>query len=344
MIDFILYSNEILSSLKEKLLSNYKDRNYFAPAFSFPYFIDYAVKKGDLKLAEKLIDLAIKYNDENKAIVSNGYTQIYKWIISLDKITFEKLLALEAYDLIEKANKISFVVDSYTLEANKIKHNKKLSDKDKAIQLCIHDGIVCLDELIALNDFDLYEKMLKKYPISVYEMLYSDISRKEYKSLFSYATEKSIGSLIDDLRKRNIEKLAFDLQKSIKGSDLEQELNYKYISKFVYTSNILKNSFNPTCEAFQSAKNFIFLLEVLDKSIEFIEKASKMATQKELDEALAKISPENFKGISVLLKAGAKLHKTWCEDDGWGYNVQRDEIDEIGTEILKKKIKDILGE
>lgn len=87
-------------------------------------------------------------------------------------------------------------------------------------------------------------------------------------------------------------------------------------------------------------KNKVILSKVLDKDIRFIEKACKTATQKELDEALTKIAPNNFKAINILLNYGAKLHKTWTEDDGWN----RDEIDEIGTEILKKKIKDVLGE
>ena len=82
----------------------------------------------------------------------------------------------------------------------------------------------------------------------------------------------------------------------------------------------------------------------LDKDIRFIEKACKTANQQELDDALTKVAPNNFKAINILLNFGAKLHKTWTEDDGWGYMVNRDEIDEIGTEILKKKIKDVLGE
>lgn len=98
------------------------------------------------------------------------------------------------------------------------------------------------------------------------------------------------------------------------------------------------------CFCFNLAKQIIFLNKVLDKDIRFIELACKTATQQELDEALTKIQPNNFKGINILLSFGAKLHKTWEEDDGWGYMINRDEIDEIGTEVLKQKIKDILGD
>ena len=86
-------------------------------------------------------------------------------------------------------------------------------------------------------------------------------------------------------------------------------------------------------------KNYVPLLNVLDKDIRFIEKACKTATQEELDKALTKIAPNNFKGIKILLDAGAKVHKEWIDEDGY----RHDDIDNIETEILKKKINDILG-
>ena len=97
-------------------------------------------------------------------------------------------------------------------------------------------------------------------------------------------------------------------------------------------------------DAFACAKHYLFLGKVLDKDIKFVEKACIKATQEELDKALTKVEPNNFKAINILLNHGAKLHKVWTEDDGWGYMVNRDEIDEIGTKLLKKKIKEALGE
>ena len=43
-----------------------------------------------------------------------------------------------------------------------------------------------------------------------------------------------------------------------------------------------------------------------------------------------------------MLEHGAMLKKSWIEDDGDGYKNTIIEDDKIGTEILKKKIKDIL--
>lgn len=107
--------------------------------------------------------------------------------------------------------------------------------------------------------------------------------------------------------------------------------------------NVNKNNYF-SYEKYMELKNKIILSKVLDKDVQFIEKACKTATQEELDKALTQIEPNNFKGINILLNHGAKLHKIWTEDDGWGYMVNRDEIDEIRTELLKKKIKEALGE
>ena len=62
-------------------------------------------------------------------------------------------------------------IDEDVFEQAKISKNKKLSDKEKQLLHCIHNGVVCLDELISLNDFELYEKTIKEYPISKFEIL-----------------------------------------------------------------------------------------------------------------------------------------------------------------------------
>ena len=161
--------------------------------------------------------------------------------------------------------------------------------------------------------------------------------------------------MIEDLKNKTIEKLHNDYEKSLGHLDTSKALNSKYLRKYIYdnhrgvmSSTLINKKLgmdtSATKENFKSAKNYLFLNTVLDKDIRFIEKACKTANQQELDDALTKVAPNNFKAINILLNFGAKLHKTWTEDDGWGYMVNRDEIDEIGTEILKKKIKDVLGE
>ena len=177
IIELILYDKKTSSVIKEAMLSNHleKQNNYFSPAISFPYLINCAVQKEDIKLSKLLLNKAIEINQNNANI--EYYPGCYIGFVDIPKSTFDKMLEIENYELIELANNCNkiykekyinnslykndaYMVSNYDIEANKIKHNNKLSKKEKDLQLCIHNGIICLDELIALNDYDLYEKTL----------------------------------------------------------------------------------------------------------------------------------------------------------------------------------------
>lgn len=342
-------------------------------AYAYPYFIDEAYKynkKLFKKLMEKIENSNNLYLSEVKKIKDEGRGES-TWIENQIRCLNEKyyhvfvlkdtvLEAIESkdYDTAHCLNNFTKEkVDEDVFEQAKISKNKKLSEKEKSVLHCIYNGVVCLDELISLNDFDLYEKTIKKYPINFCENIYDDIRKKDYKKLFQLAIDNNIHYLISDLQKNEIDKIESDFAFYVFDKGNKDEINKRYLDKYINKTEYTKIGLLPPhypfklrkvtsfpAEIFDLSKNYIFLLEVLDKDIRFIEKACKTANQQELDDALTKVAPNNFKAINILLNFGAKLHKTWTEDDGWGYMVNRDEIDEIGTEILKKKIKDVLGE
>ena len=370
IIESILYDKKTSSAIKEAMLSNHleKQNNYFSPAISFPYLINYAVQKEDIKLSKLLLNKAIEINQNNANI--QYYPGCYIGFVDIPKSTFDKMLELENYELIELANNCNkiykekyinnslykndaYMVSNYDIESNKIKHNNKLSKKEKDLQLCIHNGIICLDELIALNDYDLYEKTLKKHVCSELEKIFNDIENKNYKSVFALASKNNINYLLINLRNKKEHLMKADFAFYIfKEAKLSQEINKNYLVKYINDNcffkfhlsspiNLEKTRINNQVPSnlFILIKNYVPLLNVLDKDIRFIEKACKTATQEELDKALTKIAPNNFKGIKILLDAGAKVHKEWIDEDGY----RHDDIDNIETEILKKKINDILG-
>lgn len=326
-------------------------------SYAYPYFVDHAYnynKKLLTKLLNKIEFSNKIYNEKIEEIKKEGrmYTRWiddkiellnYKYLyVNILPKTVLHAIDCEDYEMAHKLNElVKDKIDEDVFEQAKISKNKKLCDKEKRLLHCIHNGVVSLDELILLNDFDLYEKTIKEYPISVYEKGFKFIDNKDYKALFAFVNNLGgFQSVIDDLKNKSINALEEDYEICLKGREITKETNWKYLEKIgisIYSPKITK-------ENFVKAKNYLFLKNVLDKDIRFIEKACKSATQQELDDALTKIQPNNFKGINILLNFGAKLHKTWEEDDGWGYMVNRDEIDEIGTEILKQKIKDILGD
>ena len=342
-------------------------------AYAYPYFVDEAYKynkKLFKKLMEKIENSNQLYISEVDKIKNEGRGES-TWIgnqirylnekfyqVFILKETVLTAIECEDYDTANYLNKFTKEkVDEDIFEQAKISKNKKLSEKEKSLLHCVHNGIICLDELIDLNDFDLYEKTIKKYPISFCEEIYDDIRVKNYKKLFQLSVDKNIHYLISDLQKKEIFKIESDFAFYVFDKGNNDEINKRYLDKYINKTEYAKIGLLPPhypvklrkvisfpAEIFNMSKNYIFLLEVLDKDIRFIEKACKTATQQELDDALTKVAPNNFKAINIILNHGAKLHKTWTEDDGWGYMVNQDEIDEIGTEILKKKIKDLLGE
>lgn len=365
IIDLILYDKKTSQYIKEAMLSNHleKQNNYYSPAISFPYLINYAVEKEDIKLSKFLLNKAIEINQNNANI--EYYPGCYIGFVDIPKSTFDKMLEIENYELINLANNCNkiykekyinnslykndaYMLSNYDIEANKIKHNSKLSKKEKDLQLCIHNGLVCLDELIALNDYDLYEKALKKYPANEYEVIFKAINDKDYKKIFEYAVQHSITGIIDAIRNKKLDLIEEKFCKYIRskhspsyGSNkiiLSSDINKEYYT--IYKRNFgllnIKDKDNElSYQKFIDMKNKVILSKVLDKDIRFIEKACKTATQKELDEALTQIASDNFKGIKILLDAGAKVHKEWIDEDG----VRHDEIDNIETDLLKEKIK-----
>lgn len=363
IIDKIVYDKNLNKKIREAMIPNEVYASTIFP-ISFPYIIYYVITKKDYKLTLDLLKKALEYNkkqaEKDKIYYSYSMGSLYYYTnyVNLPKEIFIQLLEDEQYQLLDIANEVNtkninhrpklFQISSYDIEANKIKHNNKLSKKEKELQLCIHDGIICLDELIALNDYDLYEKTLEKYPANEYEVIFKAIYDKDYRKIFEYAVQQSITNIIDDIRNKKLD--------SIKNHFCDY-ISSKHASSYGCDGIILSNGINKdyytitkekyhsmlnriTYQTFINMRNKVFLLKVLDKDIRFIEKACKTATPKELDEALIKIEPNNFKVIKILLDAGAKLHKEWYDEEGYSH----DEIDKIGTEILKKKIDDLLVE
>ena len=371
IIDKIIYDKNLNKEIKNIMIPEKISSDTNLP-ISFPYIIYYVMKKKDYKLAKILLEKSLEYNEKQAEqdklyhSYSMGGLRYYKNFVNLPKEVFDNLLENEQYELIDIANKVNtkkyginhrpklFQLSSYDIESNKIKHNKKLSKKEKDLQLCIHNGIICLDELIALNDYDLYEKTLKKYPANEYEIIFEMIKNKDYKKIFEYAVQHSISGIVDALRNKKLDLIEEKFCNYIRskhspsyGSNkiiLSSDINKEYYTIYNYKRNFgllnIKGKDNElSYQKFIDMKNKVILSKVLDKDIRFIEKACKNATQEELDEALTRIAPNNFKGIKILLDAGAKVHKEWIDEDGY----RHDDIDNIETEILKKKINDILG-
>jgi transcriptional regulator with XRE-family HTH domain len=290
------------------------------------------------QLAEKLqlSDKAISKWESNKGTPS---IEFLPEIAMLFDVTTDYLL---------KGEEILDVLKNYKTQ--------DVSEKEK--EAVINDNIVNIKKLIELDNFDVYQELINKHPATKEEELEKKLLNKDYDAEMynyiikncNYHYKKKVNAADkNDSKNKNWDDALFNF---IKGNKLEvfsiinrinnsksnciseNSINYEVLKSRGYTS---------ISKGLEFGKKDIKFKEIMNNNdIRFfnaaIEKYPKL-----IDWALENIKPSRFNVIKLLLDSGAKLHKGHEEDDGWGYTNYIDEIDEIGTELLKKKINDALG-
>ena len=187
---------------------------------AFPYLIDACYEVGNTDLLGRLLALSEENNQyaydnlNDKSNYAFNYFFIgFKYsnnghglVRILDK-TLNLALQKNDFEMIDRMNALNRNVMKYwgfkcgivsddEIRVAKLKLDKSVSKQDIIIQSSIHNGIVVIDELLAVNDADLIEKTLEKYPVSKYELL-NDILEKvrqavesdNWRFIFEYAVD-----------------------------------------------------------------------------------------------------------------------------------------------------------
>ncbi len=133
--------------------------------YAYPYFIDYAYTQKKKELFDTLLEKFLKSRD--------SYHQIEK--IKLLRSTVENAYKAGDTKLGEKLNAVcKSPLNSYEIHVIMVDNNKKLSKKEKQLLKTIHDGVVCISELLEIKDFQLIKKTLNEYPIHPIEIRYKE--------------------------------------------------------------------------------------------------------------------------------------------------------------------------
>lgn len=218
----IATDNRIKETTIDFLLGNQRGRKcvwYHA----FPYLINACYEVGNTDLLERLLTLSEENNQyaydnlkDKRNYVYNYYFIGFQYskgghglVRILDK-TLKAALSKNDFAMIDRMNRLNRNVMNYygefkcgivsddEIRVAKLKLDKSVSAQDIIIQSSIHNGIVVIDELLAVNDADLIEKTLKKYPVSKYELL-NDILGKlrqavesdNWRFIFEYAVDNN---------------------------------------------------------------------------------------------------------------------------------------------------------
>lgn len=258
IIDMIM-SGKVDKSITEGMLSNHSGNGFYSPALSLPYIIEYVVSKKDWKKTKELLLNAVKYNETNlqeyKKAMENHYSTAYVGFVQILKTTYDILFEEEKYDLIALANNVNqlynnarkgaHIAEIYDIEKNKI-NKSKMSDKEKQKLLCVHNGILNIDEVLSLNDIEVLKELMAKYPICVCEIITNWVNKKKYKEIYRFAIDNGWERMANCVEGRDYKGLDQELRcievglcngSRYKQSEIfkyEQD-NYKYISEYMDT-------------------------------------------------------------------------------------------------------------
>ncbi len=227
--------------------------------FAYPYFLDIAYKINK-KVFNELLGIVIAtnndYNVENERLreragsyYNEHFSQWKEYHCYIDILQSTVVQAFNNNE-VELANQLNSYcknkLTTHQINVLAIENNSKLSDKEKQLAKSIHDGIVCIDEILSINDFKLIKKTLNEYPIHIIEKLYSMFNKKEWKQLFEYAVDTNDTSLATAIAKRNIEEIEKSLLSywsGTKADNLNINKKHLYINENGRRKDILPSSY-----------------------------------------------------------------------------------------------------
>lgn len=229
--------------------------------FAYPYFLDVAYKTNKKVFSELLATVIATNNDyimekermrgREGSYYSEHFSQYHCYIDVFQSTVIQAFNNGED----ELANQLNTYCKNkltpYQVNVLGIENNSKLSDKEKQLAKSIHDGVVCIDEVLSINDFELIKKTLNEYPIHLIEKIIAYYHKEDWKKLFEFAIDNNDNSLADCIIKGN----KVDIEKQVLsywGGNKEGVNNIN--EKHFY---IMQNGRRvPLIHRFSSAKSF----------------------------------------------------------------------------------------
>jgi len=290
-------------------------------------------------------------------------------VIAVDVKTIESAVGDKKIEMAKKMNSINKeihapIFDEHTLGVEEIKASGSAKKDDVNKALVIFDGIVDIDALIKLDDFDFYNSIIHEYPASEFEKAYSAYLKKDYRSVLQFGM-KYCRNIVDALRTRDEDKLktSFDAivlhevsfgKNTIYDNDTLKAIfkegstkNYSYFidRKLMHSWNKRPVGDCKSVAEFIEKKYVVYFDSILDNSDpRFFAEAVK-GDKSEIDSVLEEIvskHPDRYEIQKILLDAGAMLHHRWVENPGDDYESRHDEDDVVSTQLLKNQIEVLL--
>ena len=168
--------------------------------------------------------------------------------------TIEKLNALNNSVMKYNAGFKCYIATADEIRIAKLKMDKSISESEIKVQSTIHEGVVCIDELLKLNDFKIIKKVLNEYPIHIVELLEEWLSKSKWKELYHFAIDNNNENLANAIiAKDDKEYIRRAIQEYFKKD--KYNFNKKYF--YLYENSRQKSIASPNKEQFDKIKQRI---------------------------------------------------------------------------------------
>ena len=140
----------------------------------------------------------------------------YFFVIAVPVPMLEKLLDKGFIDIARQANAYNAKIGGPVLNEERFayaegKTSGKLNEKELTVLQVTKNGIIVIDALLQVRDFNTVKEILLKNPIHTVELLYNWLKARKTKELFRYAVDNNMTSLANHARNADTEKIKAEL-------------------------------------------------------------------------------------------------------------------------------------
>lgn len=242
---------------KDILLNNYPVR-YCKPVWEAGVIrlMEASLRHKKLDYFDQCFAYILKLNEQSFPIISAAEKELLHYgdakredvriikeknpLIPVSKNSIKMLLEIGDLERAERAHSFNkqfglLSVEDDALRLAKLKASGKVSTEELAVQATIHDGILCIDELLSLNNFKTIKKTLFDYPIHQIEILAKWLQDKNWRELFRFAVDNNDAQLSDCIVKERYEEVNRNLLKYWQ----QKNANSKYFSNYAAPKSCL---------------------------------------------------------------------------------------------------------
>ena len=246
----------------------------------FPYLIHQAYINDKKQKLDRLLQLSVENNERgfkkyvagtniwgrcnlkfNYFYVTDDYNNSYGFVRILEQ-TIKYALEKGDFTSVEKFNVLNKEVNEHydfkayiasldEIRIAKLKLDKTVTKEEFLTQSSLHEGILNIDELLIINEYNAIKSALEKYPIHLVERFQNLYEAKNYRAIFEWTVDNNSGELQRAILEFDDQEIMRNILRFMTQTGSKYNCNAKHIKmSYSFTSKL------QSCQTYASRKNF----------------------------------------------------------------------------------------